>query len=182
MRLGAAPDHFNAGGLLLGLLSGLLIASGRVEAGGWAIALAGVCDILDGRVARARKLASPYGKFIDSTLDRFVETFAFLGFAWLPARDALRRAPRRGRPRRVAPRQLRAGARGDRRRLGLGRPHAAGGAPRAADPRLPVRPGYGGALGRPEGTILLWVLGVTAVGAFATAIYRTAWIARKLKG
>ena len=26
-------------------------------------------------------MASPYGKFIDSTLDRFVETFAFLGFA-----------------------------------------------------------------------------------------------------
>ena len=40
-----------------------------------------MCDILDGRLARAQKVASPYGKFIDSTLDRFVETFAFLGFA-----------------------------------------------------------------------------------------------------
>ena len=40
-----------------------------------------MCDILDGRLARAQKVASDYGKFIDSTLDRFVETFAFLGFA-----------------------------------------------------------------------------------------------------
>ena len=78
LRLGATPGHLNAAGLLLGLASGLLIAWGRLDGGGWAIALAGVCDILDGRIARARNLASAYGKFIDSTLDRFVETFAFL--------------------------------------------------------------------------------------------------------
>jgi phosphatidylglycerophosphate synthase len=39
-----------------------------------------VADIMDGRVARARQLSSPYGTFIDSMLDRFVEVFAFLGF------------------------------------------------------------------------------------------------------
>jgi len=32
-------------------------------------------------VARALGVDSAYGKFIDSTLDRFVEVFAFLGFA-----------------------------------------------------------------------------------------------------
>ncbi len=73
-RLGTTPDHMNTAGVLLGLLSGLLIGTGRLELGGWAITLAGLCDMLDGR------LASAYGKFIDSTLDRFVETFAFLGF------------------------------------------------------------------------------------------------------
>ena len=41
-----------------------------------------MADIFDGRIARARKLASPYGTFIDSTLDRFVEVFAFLGFVF----------------------------------------------------------------------------------------------------
>ncbi|PYQ20824.1 MAG: hypothetical protein DMF79_09525, partial [Acidobacteria bacterium] len=79
-RLDATPDHMNAAGLMLGLLSGLLVGTGRLELGGWAITLAGVCDMLDGRLARARGVASPYGKFIDSTLDRFVETFAYLGF------------------------------------------------------------------------------------------------------
>ena len=47
LSLGASPDHMNAGGLLFGLASGILIALGRLEAGGASIALAGVCDILD---------------------------------------------------------------------------------------------------------------------------------------
>jgi CDP-diacylglycerol--glycerol-3-phosphate 3-phosphatidyltransferase len=81
LRAGAGPDHLNALGLLFGLASGVAIALSHLEAGGAAIAIAGVCDILDGRLARARQVVSPYGKFIDSTLDRFVETAAFLGFA-----------------------------------------------------------------------------------------------------
>ena len=35
-------------------------------------------------------------------------------------------------------------------------------------------------MGWPEGTLLLWVLGLIAVGAMGTAIYRTIWIARRL--
>ena len=81
LAMGATPNHMNAGGVLFGGRSGVLLALGHLEGGGWAIALAGVCDILDGRLARAQEVVSPYGKFIDSTLDRFVETFAFLGFA-----------------------------------------------------------------------------------------------------
>ena len=36
-------------------------------------------------------------------------------------------------------------------------------------------------LDKPEGTVLFWLLVVTAVGAFATAVHRTVWIARRLK-
>src|SRR5207247_689283 len=36
-------------------------------------------------------------------------------------------------------------------------------------------------LGRPEGTVLFWILAVIATGAFVTAVYRTAWIARRLR-
>ena len=36
-------------------------------------------DVLDGRLARELRVSSRYGKFVDSTFDRFVETFAFLG-------------------------------------------------------------------------------------------------------
>jgi hypothetical protein len=35
-------------------------------------------------------------------------------------------------------------------------------------------------MGWPEGTVLLWVLGLIALGAMGTAIYRTVWIARRL--
>ena len=82
LRLGLTPDFFNFAGLFCGLATGILIGLGRLEWGGLAIALGGVADIFDGRIARARKLASPYGTFIDSTLDRFVEVFAFLGFVF----------------------------------------------------------------------------------------------------
>jgi phosphatidylglycerophosphate synthase len=53
LRLGLTPDFYNFAGLALGALSGLLIAAGRLELGGWAIALGGVADIMDGRIARA---------------------------------------------------------------------------------------------------------------------------------
>jgi CDP-diacylglycerol---glycerol-3-phosphate 3-phosphatidyltransferase len=182
VRLGARPDHMNAAGLLFGLASGVLIGLGRLEAGGWAIALAGVCDVLDGRLARARKLASPYGRFIDSTLDRFVETAAFLGFAvyfasrpWGP----LVVAAGLGGSLLVSYAQ----ARGET--VGVS---GSGGLMQRAE-RLVLQilgclfdPPLCRWLGEPEGTVLFWVLVVIAVGAFATAVHRTVWIARRLRG
>ena len=49
--------------------------------GGWSHPAGWMADILDGRVARARGLASRYGEFIDSILDRFAEVFSFVGLA-----------------------------------------------------------------------------------------------------
>src|SRR4029453_1683895 len=56
---------------------------GRLDLGGWAIALGGVADIMDGRIARARGLGSPYGTFIGSTPRRFGEVSPPVGF-WYP--------------------------------------------------------------------------------------------------
>jgi CDP-diacylglycerol--glycerol-3-phosphate 3-phosphatidyltransferase len=182
VRAGAGPDAMNAAGLAFGLASGVLIGLGRLELGGGAIALAGVADILDGRLARARRLASPYGKFIDSTLDRFVETFAFLGFAVYFA----------GRP--WGPLVVAAGlggsllvsyaqARGETVSVS-----GSGGLMQRAE-RLVLQilgclfdPVLCRWLGRPEGTVLFWVLVVMAAGALGTAVHRTVWIARRLRG
>jgi CDP-diacylglycerol--glycerol-3-phosphate 3-phosphatidyltransferase len=182
LRAGAGPDLMNAAGLAFGALAGVLIGTGRLEAGGWAIALAGVADILDGRLARARGVTSPYGKFIDSTLDRFVETFAFLGFAAYFA----------GRP--WGPVTVAAGlggsllvsyaqARGET--VGVS---GSGGLMQRAE-RLVLTalgclfdPALSRKLGLAEGTVLLWVIAVIAVGALGTAVHRTIWIARRLRG
>jgi len=182
LRAGAGPDALNAAGLAFGIASGVLIGLGHLEAGGWAIALAGVSDILDGRLARARKLASPYGKFIDSTLDRFVETFAFLGFGvyfadwrWGP----LVVAAGLGGSLLVSYAQ----ARGET--VGVS---GSGGLMQRAE-RLVLQilgclldPPLCRWLDRPEGTVLFWVLVVMAAGAFGTAVHRTVWIARRLRG
>ncbi len=180
LRLGAGPDHMNAAGLLFGFASGVLIGLGRLELGGWAIALAGVADILDGRLARTRKLSSPYGKFIDSTLDRFVETFAFLGFAVYFADRAwgpLVVAAGLGGSLLVSYAQ----ARGET--VGVS---GSGGLMQRAE-RLVLQivgclfdPALCRWLEKPEGTVLFWVLVVVAVGALATAVHRAVWIARRL--
>jgi CDP-diacylglycerol--glycerol-3-phosphate 3-phosphatidyltransferase len=154
---------------------------GRLEAGGWAIVLAGICDVLDGRLARAQGVASAYGKFIDSTLDRFVETFAFLGFAVYFA----------GRP--WGPLVVAAGlggsllvsyaqARGET--VGVSR---SGGLMQRAERLLLtllgclLDPALTRALGRPEGTVLFWVLVVVGVGSLGTAVHRTLFIALRLR-
>lgn len=180
--IGTTPDHMNAAGLVFGILSGAAIGLGHLELGGWAIALAGVCDILDGRLARAQGKASPYGKFIDSTLDRFVETFAFLGFAVYFA----------GRP--WGPLVVAAGlggsllvsyaqARGETVNVS-----GSGGLMQRAE-RLVLTllgclfdPALSRALGRPEGTVLFFVLVLVAAGALGTAVHRTVFIARRLRG
>jgi phosphatidylglycerophosphate synthase len=180
LRAGAGPNAMNAAGLLFGAVSGVLIGLGHLEGGGAAIALAGVADILDGRLARVRKVVSPYGKFIDSTLDRFVETFAFLGFAayftdrpWGP----LVVAAGLGGSLLVSYAQ----ARGET--VGVS---GSGGLMQRAE-RLVLQvlgclldPGLCRWLGLPEGTVLFWVLAVMGAGALGTAVHRTLWIARRL--
>lgn len=180
LRSGLSPDAFNFAGLFFGLLSGVFIGLGRLEAGGWAIAAGGVCDIFDGRIARARGLASRYGQFIDSTLDRFVEVFALLGFVVY-----LGRLPW-GAP--VAAAALAgsllvsyARARGE----SVGVLCKEGLMQRAerlvltclsalADGWITSR------FGLAPGTACLWVLALIAAGTFATAAHRTVWIARRL--
>jgi CDP-diacylglycerol---glycerol-3-phosphate 3-phosphatidyltransferase len=180
IRLGLTPDVFNFVGLALGLASGVLIALGQVELGGWAIALGGVCDIFDGRIARTLGVASAYGKFIDSTFDRFVEVFAFLGFvvylrgaAWGPLFAAAAMAG--------SLLVSYAQARGETVDVS-----GSGGLMQRAE-RLVLMclacladRSLSASLGRPPGTIVLWVLGFMAVATFATATHRTVWIARRL--
>ena len=180
-RAGLGPDLYNLGGVLFGLASGVAIAAGRLELGAWAIALGGVCDIMDGRVARARRLASSYGAFIDSTLDRFVEVFIFLGFvvylrayAWGPLLAAaaitgsllVSYARARGESVGVLCKE---GLMQRAERLAL-----------TFCACLLERP-LGGALGWPPGRLVLWTMALIAAGTFVTAVQRTLWIAARLR-
>jgi len=81
LGLGLPPIAFNWAGVAFGAAAGLAYAQGQFAAGGWLVLLGGAADIFDGRIARARGLVSRAGAFLDSTLDRFAETFAFVGLA-----------------------------------------------------------------------------------------------------
>jgi phosphatidylinositol phosphate synthase len=181
LRLGLTPDVFNFVGLAFGLASGVAIASGHLELGGWAIALGGVCDIMDGRVARASQRDSLYGKFIDSTLDRYVEVFALLGFAIYLREShigpALAAAALAGSLL-VSYTRARGESLGVLCREGLMQR-----AERLVltclvawlDPPLSRRGLW------PPGTLAIWVLALITAGTFVTALHRTIWIARRLR-
>ena len=82
VRSGVTPDALNFLGAAAGLAAGVAFATSALGLAAWLLALGGISDILDGRVARARGIASRYGAFLDSTLDRFSESGTFVGVAW----------------------------------------------------------------------------------------------------
>lgn len=81
LALGIPPTAFNWAGVGFGIAAGAAYAAGMLPLGGWMVLLGGASDIFDGRIARARGLVSKAGAFLDSTLDRFAETFAYAGLA-----------------------------------------------------------------------------------------------------
>ena len=88
VRRRVSPDALNYTGGALGLLAGAAFIAHQLPVAAWLIAAGGIADILDGRIARARGMASPYGAFLDSTIDRFSETLTFVGVGWYVAGSA----------------------------------------------------------------------------------------------
>ena len=68
--------------VLLACGAGVSVAVGRFALGGWLYLFAGVCDFLDGRLARDSGQAGPAGAALDSVLDRYAEGAILVGLAW----------------------------------------------------------------------------------------------------
>ena len=79
---GVKPDHLSILGLCLSLLAALLLGRGSFLAAGLVLPVAGLCDMLDGDVARARGMVNKFGAFLDSTLDRLSEGALYVGLAY----------------------------------------------------------------------------------------------------
>ncbi|HKW13910.1 MAG TPA: CDP-alcohol phosphatidyltransferase family protein, partial [Candidatus Krumholzibacteria bacterium] len=73
-----SPMLVSVFGLILSLWGAVVVARGSLLGGGIFLILAGVCDVLDGDLARRLGRASLFGAFIDSLLDR-VSEFAYYG-------------------------------------------------------------------------------------------------------
>ncbi len=81
VRIGLRADHLTVLGLLLSAAAGGAFFSGQFRLGALLLALAGVCDILDGQVARQSGGETRFGAFLDSTLDRLAEALVLIGIA-----------------------------------------------------------------------------------------------------
>jgi CDP-diacylglycerol--glycerol-3-phosphate 3-phosphatidyltransferase len=82
MRAGADPNAITVMGLIMSALAGVAFGAGHFTTAAVLIALSGLCDFLDGQIARRTNKASPFGAFLDSTLDRMGEGLILLGLAW----------------------------------------------------------------------------------------------------
>jgi CDP-diacylglycerol--glycerol-3-phosphate 3-phosphatidyltransferase len=79
--LGIRPDHVTWLGFGLSVAAGLAFFEGLFRVGALVALLSGLCDILDGQLARVRGTTSRFGAFLDSTLDRFADAFLLIGIA-----------------------------------------------------------------------------------------------------
>ena len=59
--------------------SAYFFATGNLIGGALFILLSGFLDVVDGAVARYHDRASPFGAFLDSTMDRFADAIIFIG-------------------------------------------------------------------------------------------------------
>ncbi len=67
------PNAISLTGFALCVLAAVLVWQDEYLLGGLAFVIGSVCDALDGRYARASGKGSPFGAFLDSTLDRLEE-------------------------------------------------------------------------------------------------------------
>ncbi|HEX7077747.1 MAG TPA: CDP-alcohol phosphatidyltransferase family protein [Candidatus Eisenbacteria bacterium] len=81
-KRGVKPDHLTVAGLAFSILASLLLARGDFLTAALVLGLAGLCDMMDGDVARATARVSVFGAFLDSTLDRVGEGALFAGLAF----------------------------------------------------------------------------------------------------
>ncbi|MFW6088497.1 MAG: CDP-alcohol phosphatidyltransferase family protein [Gemmatimonadota bacterium] len=73
------PNTLSTLGFLITCSSGYFFHQHEVRTAGALILVGGIFDLFDGTVARRTGLASPFGAFYDSTLDRLSEIVVYLG-------------------------------------------------------------------------------------------------------
>ena len=75
------PNSLTLGGFAITCLAAVALYKGCLRTGGVLILLGGLCDSLDGNLARATGIANRSGALLDSVIDRYSEFVMFLGIA-----------------------------------------------------------------------------------------------------
>lgn len=75
------PNAISVTGLVLCVIAAILIWQDHWVLGGLAYTFGSICDTLDGRYSRLSGKGSPFGAFLDSTLDRIEEGIVLIAVA-----------------------------------------------------------------------------------------------------
>jgi len=79
---GMDPNHVSLMASGIGVIAALFFMGGHSATAGLLLLLSGILDTLDGTVARLGERSSKFGATLDSSLDRYVEMFVFMGITW----------------------------------------------------------------------------------------------------
>ncbi len=78
-QIGVSPNHLTIAGMAFSIAGGFLICLGYLRWAALLVIAGGLCDALDGTVARETDNVTPFGAFLDSTLDRYSDLALYLG-------------------------------------------------------------------------------------------------------
>jgi CDP-diacylglycerol--glycerol-3-phosphate 3-phosphatidyltransferase len=81
VRWQIAPSFLSYTQLATSVLVAYCYTQGLLFTGGWLLLFTGSLDIIDGRVARRTGTETTRGAFLDSVIDRYADSFAYLGLA-----------------------------------------------------------------------------------------------------
>jgi CDP-diacylglycerol--glycerol-3-phosphate 3-phosphatidyltransferase len=78
-KWGINPNGFTLAGLIITSMAAIAFIMGHLRLGGFLILLGGLCDTIDGSLARFANKATRFGALFDSAVDRYSEFVMFLG-------------------------------------------------------------------------------------------------------
>lgn len=78
-KWGLNPNSFTFAGVIITSFAAAAFVMGFVRLGGILILLGGLCDTIDGQLARQTGRACRFGALLDSTVDRYSEFIMFFG-------------------------------------------------------------------------------------------------------
>lgn len=91
-KIGVTPNMITSIGFILNIVAAIIFIIGGeqddradmfyVGWGGFTILIAGLFDMMDGRLARIANLSSSFGAFYDSVMDRYSELLMFFGICF----------------------------------------------------------------------------------------------------
>ena len=90
LKAGVTPDQVTIGGTVVSVALALwLFPTGHLFLGSLLLGVTTILDTIDGLMARRSGRSGPWGAFLDSTLDRFVDGAIFAGLViWYTGRGA----------------------------------------------------------------------------------------------
>ena len=85
LRLKVTPNQITIVGTALNMAAAVLVVDDHLIWAGVVFLAANCCDMLDGALARRAQMTTPFGAFLDSTLDRVSEGVVLASIAYLLA-------------------------------------------------------------------------------------------------